>query len=518
MQYLTGKPTIPELMRQRAREQPEHVYCTFEGQSLTMSELDRRTDALAAALLATGLERGDRICLMLPNSLEHVLLFFACIKAGLVQVPVNVKHTGASLQFLLEHSQPKALIADTALAAQVLPVLDDVHLSQVFWHRGVPDGAPAAHRDLEALLVQRDTAALHGGPQPDDLLFLTYTSGTTGMPKGVMVTEKMVRATALGCILIADLKRHDVFYLWEPFYHVTGSETLVIGIMEPITLAIAARFSASRFWDECRACGATHMHFVGGVLQLLLRQPPSPQDRDHRVRIAWGGGCPVQTWNVFQDRFGVEIREGYGMTETSSFATINLDNKIGTVGTAIPWFDVRVVDIDTGEPVAANVEGQVVVKALEPGLLTAGYFNNPEATRGLVLDGWLQTGDRGYLDDEGHLIFKGRIKDSVRRRGENISAWEVERVINAHPEVEESALVGVVNEFNDEDLKIFVRRSTGATLNERDLIAWCKPKMPSFQVPRFVAFVDAFSKTPSERIQKKELSKSITDCWDGEKA
>jgi crotonobetaine/carnitine-CoA ligase len=508
--------TIVDMIARRARDEPAHVYCTFEGRSLTIAELHARSEACADALLRAGFRPGDRIAIMLRNSIDHVILFFACIRAGLVQVPINVAHVGASLSFLLEHSGPRGLVVESALAQQVRPVIDERAVPVVYWRGGVP----SAHREerdrsLETLLGHRGTPGIPA-PGPEALVYLGYTSGTTGMPKGVMLTEKMVRGTALGSILIGTPRPGDVYYLWEPIYHVTGSETLVIGVMERVTLALTDRFSASRFWDECRQAGATHIHYVGGVLQILLRQPPSPRDREHRVRIAWGGGCPVQTWRLFEERYGVELREGYGMTETSSFCTINTDRKVGSVGTSVPWFDVRVMRED-GSRAAFGEEGQIVVKELEPGMNTRGYFNNPEATRALLPDEWLRTGDRGVQEGDGHIIFRGRFKDSVRRRGENISAWEVERVINAHPLVEESALIGVTNELGDEDLKIFVRPTDGADLDASALLEWCKPRMPGFQVPRFVAFVKRFDKTPSERIRKSELSRATTDCWDAER-
>lgn len=515
MLFFDSVETIPQMLARRARENGSHVYCTFADQVLTITELERRSTRIANALFAAGFQKGDRICIMLPNSIEHVLLFFGCIKAGLVQVPVNVKHTGASLSFLLQHSDPKGVIATHEVASQLLPALAERPLPVTIWLGSLPDGAND-QMTFEDLVAAENDTPLTSLPAPADLLFLTYTSGTTGMPKGVMVTEKMVRGTALGCILVASPEPGDVFYLWEPFYHVTGSETLVLGIMREVTLALAERFSASRFWSDCRRVGATHIHYVGGVLQILLRQPPGPEDRDHKVRIAWGGGCPVQTWSLFEERYGIELREGYGMTETSSFCTMNLDRKIGSVGTNIPWFDVRISKFEGEDDADALEEGQIVVRALEPGMNTRGYFNNPEASVALFKGEWLQTGDRGYRDEDGHIIFKGRIKDSVRRRGENVSAWEVERVINGHPLVEESALIGVVNELGDEDLKIFIRVTEGASLQPQELFSWCDGKMPSFQIPRFIAFTEMFSRTPSERIRKAELSRSTSDCWDSE--
>jgi crotonobetaine/carnitine-CoA ligase len=307
----------------------------------------------------------------------------------------------------------------------------------------------------------------------------------------------------------------SVLHFWDPIYHVFGAEVLVLALMVPVTLHMVPRFSASRFWTEVRDAGASHIHFVGGVLQLLLKQPPSDLDRSHGARIAWGGGCPRDVWAAFEARFGIEIREGYGMTETSSFSTINPGGsragKLGSIGTAVDYFRVEVVD-DLGQPCAPGQPGEIRVAETEPGVLTTGYYANPEATAGALRDGWLYTGDIAEMDADGFITYHGRKKDSLRRRGENISAWEVERVVNDHPEIAESALIGVKNEIGDEDLKLFVRRIGGSTLDGATLLSWCADRMARFQVPRLVRFVDDFRKTPTQRIQKQFLSAAMDDC------
>jgi crotonobetaine/carnitine-CoA ligase len=251
------------------------------------------------------------------------------------------------------------------------------------------------------------------------------------------------------------------------------------------------------------------------VLQLLLKQPPRTDDKNHAVKIAWGGGCPVEVWREFEQRFGVEIREGYGMTETSSFSVINTSGKLGSIGKAIAYFDVEIVD-DNGQQTLPGKVGEIRVAAREAGVLVREYYRDPATTTATLRGGWLYTGDLAHMDEEGFLFFHGRKKDSLRRRGENISAWEVERVVNEHPLVVESALVGVNNEIGDEDLKLFVKPKD-VSLSASDLIAWCKPRMAAFQVPRFIAFVDDFRKTPTQRIQKQFLSRETNDCWDSER-
>jgi crotonobetaine/carnitine-CoA ligase len=332
------------------------------------------------------------------------------------------------------------------------------------------------------------------------------------------MTDRMLRASALGSIWIGDIHPGSVLHFWDPIYHVFGSEVLVLSLMVPVTLALVPRFSASRFWSEVREYGATHVHFVGGVLQLLLKQPPSSDDRSHGAMIAWGGGCPVGIWREFEERFGMQIREGYGMTETSSFSTINTAGKLGSIGKAVDYFEVEIVD-DSGAVTRPREVGEIRVAENERGVMVARYHKDTETTATTIRDGWLYTGDLAYRDEDGFIFFLGRKKDSLRRRGENISAWEVERVINDHPAVEESALIGVTNELADEDLKLFVKLKPDQQLSAADLLLWCQPRLATFQIPRFVAFVDEFPKTPTQRIQKQFLSKAVDDgCFDRERA
>jgi len=277
------------------------------------------------------------------------------------------------------------------------------------------------------------------------------------------------------------------------------------------------RFSVSNLLDEVIAEGCTHLHFLGGVIGLLLNQPPSPKDRAHRLRLAFGGGCPKSMWREFEARFGIPVFECYGMTEASSFTTVNREGRLGSVGKPLPYFEVKIADGE-GKALPAGERGEFWVREREPNLIMKGYFDNPTATSAALVDGWLRTGDVGYTDADGFFYYAGRMKDSLRRRGENISAWEVERVFADHPAIAECAVIGVENDIGDQDLKLLVRLNAGARLAPLALVQWAEPRMPRFHIPRFIAAIDAFPKTPSERIRKELLPKTTEDAWDLEKS
>lgn len=504
-----GEETIRARMDRRAREQPDHVFCRFGDRAYSFGEIDAAVNRVANGLLALGLKPGDRVGLMLPNHPDHVVAIFALAKVGLVRVPVNTHAKGAALDYHFKLFEPRALIVDAAYEGQVAPVLGACPVAHVIW-RG-KSGTPG----FERLAAHDDSRPPAIAPGPDDILALTPSSGTTGPPKGVLKSDRTLRAGPMGTRRLTGMKPGDVFLLWEPLHHGAGVAVLIAAIIEPITLALVERFSASQFWDEARRYDVTHIHFLGGVIALLLKQPPRPDDRRHKVRVAWGGGCPPGLGPAFEQRFGVKIREGYGLSELITFVTINPDGPLGSIGQPLSYYDLKLIGAD-GIEVPVGEAGEIAARPRVPGLGFLGYFRNDEASRAAMRGNWFCTGDLARRDAQGFLTYAGRKMESIRRRGVNISAWEVERIVGAHEAIEECALIGVPSEMGDEDLKLFVRLKPDQNLDPLDLVRWCEPRMAYFQIPRYVAVIDEFPKTPTQRIRKGELSRATADCWDVE--
>jgi crotonobetaine/carnitine-CoA ligase len=478
-----------ELFRSIVTTEPARVFAIVDGAPLDFGVLDARSDAMALALRGLGAARGDRVAVMLPNGVEALALVFALAKAGLVWVPLNTALVGDGLRYILGHAKPRIVVTDGASV-------------------GALRQAGATMIVQPAALAAPTDGRFEGAPpSPADDFAIGYTSGTTGPPKGVRVSHRMLRLAGEGVLLVSEARDGDVMFMWEPLYHIGGAQMVVVPLLRRAVLHLVPRFSASRFWDEVIAAGATHIHYLGGILQILLKQPVDPKERAHRVRVAWGGGAPAEIWDAVRTRFGVELRECYGMTEASSFSTANRNGAQGSVGTAMPWFEVTLF----GPP---GERGEIIVRARDPLALTQGYLDNPEATAKALRDGALHTGDSGSFDAEGNLHFHGRLSDSARVRGENVGAWEVESVAAQHPDIADCAMIGVAAEVGEQEIKLFVQPKPGVALDPAALSAWLEGRLARHQRPRYIAVVEGFERTPSQRIMKHRLSRATEDAWD----
>ena len=480
---------------------PRRVFARVSGRDLTFGALEARSATLANWLRTNGVDTGDRVALMLRNSEAALALMLAIARAGAVWVPVNTQAVGDNLAYVLSHAGPRVIVADPDLVPTIATCGAALQCATV-----------VSCDALGSLAAPTPSGALAVLPA-DEPFAIMYTSGTTGRPKGVLVSHRMLRLAGEAAALVSAAENGDVFYVWEPLFHIGGAQLIVLPLIRDVTLVISDRFNAGSFWADLQACGATHMHFLGGILQILLKQRPGPLDRTHGVRIAWGGGCPRDVWEPFATRFGVEIRECYGMTECSSFTTANLDNTVASIGKPLPWFNVALVDL-AGKPVADGERGEMVVRQRLPGALTRGYFNDPDATAKAFHDGTFRTGDLASHDAAGNLYFHGRMTDSVRVRGENVAAAEVEDVARKHPAVEDCAMIGVAADVGEGDIKLFVKLKAGMNVVPQELSDWLAPRLARYQRPRYIAIVKEFERTPSQRIMRHELSKRTDDAWD----
>jgi carnitine-CoA ligase len=514
-QLVAGMPTdasagwrIPSrspaaVLAELAGNSPDRLFLRFGDREVTFAEMQHDVAYLADALSGVGVGVGSRVALALENCVEHVALIFALFRLGAQWVPVNPKLRGDPLGHLLRDAAPSHVV--TRVGSEVARQIVRTGLTAADAHHAGHDFVPGLGADLAVLplaTVRRDQSTDAG------VAAIMYTSGTTGPAKGVIVTQRMFWAAALGCMVVTDARPGDVLYLWEPVYHIGGAQILLIPLIAEVSLAVAPAFSARRFWADVAAAGATHIHYLGGILQILQKQAPSPAERSHQVRIGWGAGATGPLYQACRERFGITLHECYGMTETSSVVTVNKRGPEYGVGFALPWFEVRVAD--AGE---SRRTGEILVRAKTEGLTTPGYLNTGAGPGGRSGE-WLATGDIGSVGDAGDLHFHGRQTDSVRHRGENVSAWEIETTFNQHPGVARCAVVGIPAEIGEEEIAMLVVPAPDIPVGAHELADWAQGRLADFQIPRYIGIVPGLPLTPSQRVAKKLIRLDVSALVD----
>jgi carnitine-CoA ligase len=509
--------TISELLVARAKDSGERMFCSFLGRRITFANLLDGVQQMAGVLVEAGVQPGDRVGFMLPSSVEHIELYLAASWIGAIAVPFSIHLKSAGLELQLKSCNPRIFLADRIHAQAVRKALEGLpRRPSVVW---LAEGTDlAAEANLNGLLrtsrAQRQ-AVLRGLEDP---LAINYTSGTTGAPKGVVLSEQWYWVGAKNAAILSHAQRDDIFLLWEPFYHIAAWMTVMIALQKGLGIRMVERFSASRLWDQVAEAGVTKLHYLGGLVNIILAQPVVEAERDNTVSIAWGAACPADSWRKFEERFELEVREGYGISEGQNFTHLNLRGVVGSIGTPVEEFESWLVD-DHGTRVGPKVVGEIVLKPKLPGVVMSGYFGEPEKTAEVLrADGCVYTGDTAVIDQEGNFFFKGRKKDALRRRGENVSAWEVERVLNAAPGVEESAVVGVASPMGDQDILAVVKLRDGAAPDPLEITKYCGEHLAYYQVPRFIQFVEDFPRGPTQRIRKSEIEINLATAWDAENA
>lgn len=455
------------------------------------------------AFAAAGIGPGDRVGLLLDNGVDFIACFFGIARLGAVAVTVNTALRGETLEYILSHAQVRVVVAEPALVQYVEGAA--VSTIEVVWMPNDLDGRPQGRRTLPVLRAPGDVAAI------------AYTSGTTGRPKGVMLTDHGYPRAASWFAESLSLTRDDVLYTCLPLFHVNAQHLSLCGSLAAgAELALERKFSASRFWETITEARATSFNLIGAMLGILHLQPVSAAERKHRVRVACVAPVPPSIHRECEERFGLTLVDGYGLTETTPGIAYNLDGRLGSCGRPAPYVDLAIVD-DQGAPVAARVHGEITARPLEDGIFMAGYYRDPDATAAAFREGWFHTGDRGYVDEDGCLYFIDRLKDAIRRRGEMISPGEIERVAVQCGGVAEAAVVGVPSEIpgGEDDIALFVSATVGAHFDFDDLASFCRSRLPRFMVPRYYGVVDEFPRTETQRIQKVELRRrGVTGCFD----
>lgn len=509
--------TLPQLLDRRVALSPDACFVSFDGEVVTYAGFRQRAEQAAAALADVGVSRGSTVGVMLPNCVEFLDLWFGSALLGAVLVPINTGLRGESLAHVLEHSACEVLVAEAELTAACDAVLPAGHGPRVRFARGSGSAWPSAADWLAGAYAPPPRPIL----DPADTASILYTSGTTGPAKGVLNRHNAFNAAASEfCRRYVEARAEDVLYTSLPLFHVNAAMLSAAGAMvSGLPLVLAPRFSASGILDDARAHGATVFNYIGAMLTMIAKQPRREDDADNPLRLAIGGAAPAELWRAFEARFGLSIVEIYGLTETATFCLGSppAETRVGKIGLPVSWAEVRIQDAD-GNSCPTGEAGEIVVRSTRENVLFAGYHKNPDATAQAMAGGWFHTGDRGRRDEQGYFEFIDRIKDVIRRRGENISSFEVERVVDGHPAVAQCAAVGVPADVGEEDVMIVVVPVAGQAIDPAELIEFCRSRMGTYMVPRYVQVTDSLPRTATERVQKYALraQAATAEKWDRE--
>ncbi len=514
-----GEQTLPALLQRQAEAYGDRPLVRFGETERSYVDVRDAAARAAGSLGAAGVVPGDRVGAMCENRLELLDLILGCAWAGAIAVPINTASRGAQLEHMMANSGARLMLADSALVS-VLDALPEAVSLERIWNVGEPVDATRSRREVLPMPPWGDAVPAHP-VGPGDTAAILYTSGTTGPSKGVCCPQAQLYWWGVLVSESLGVKAGDVLYTCLPLFHTNALTAFVQALVSGGTYVLGERFSASRFWSRATDCGADVTYLLGAMVSILLNRPPEPGEREHSVRTALAPATPPHAFRRFHERFGVQLVEGYGSTETNCTiaAPTPLEGRAGYMGPARSEFDVRVVD-EHDEPVSDGQAGELVMRHTEPWSFANGYWAMPEVTVRAWRNLWFHTGDRVIREPDGWYRFIDRTKDAIRRRGENISSWEVEQALVEHPAVAAAAAFPVPSPLGEDDVMVAVVLEAGAELGRGALIAHCEPRLPYFAVPRYVEFVDELPLTENGKVRKQVLrDRGVTAAtWDRETA
>lgn len=508
--------TLPHILRRQAAAFGEHAALSIAGVRWTHAQAPLNVARRAAMLERAGVRRGDRVALMCGNRIECLETFLACGWMGAVAVPLNTAAMGPQIQYFLANSGARLLVMEDAFIERLQTAdLSQCELAKI-WIVGSALNAVegvecTAYPD--AADTQPAEAADVG---PGDLLAILYTSGTTGPSKGVTCPHAQFYWWGAHTARILGVGQGDVLATTLPLFHINALNTYAQAALTGAEVVFLPRFSASGFWPAMQSCGATVVYLLGAMVPILLAQPEGEGERNHRVRIGLGPGVPAHSGQAFRQRCGVQLLEGYGSTETNFVIASRPDApRGGVMGWLQPGFEARV----GGEADAALPDGEageLLLRARESHVFASGYFNMPDKTEEAWRNGWFHTGDRVVREADGAFRFIDRMKDAIRRRGENISSYEVEQVLLSHPSVATVAVYPVQSELAEDEVMASLIARPEARIDPQELARYCEARLPYFAIPRYMDVVQELPRTENGKIQKYKLrERGVTpSTWD----
>jgi carnitine-CoA ligase len=520
--YPAHRWTLGSLLASRAGSAGEREFLVFGDRSWTFSQTLLEVDRTAAMLQARGIGAGHRVGVMSLNHPSTVFVLFALARLGAVMVPVNPEFRAEEARYVLSHAEVSGVICSPAALETVRAALAPTPLRPWLMLNesqadvaSAPQGGPASPELFDAAVQLASEAAPAAAPpaeQADAPCVFIYTSGTTGFPKGVMHSQRNVVLAGEGFVQRMYLQPDDRLMCILPMFHINALFYSLSGALcAGAALILISRFSASRFWADVARYRATEVNTMAAVSTILMRRPRDEFVPGHALRKIYGAPFTAEIYRVFNEEFGVpNLIEGYGMSEIPGALNNPFlgPHKIGSMGQpsrhpnpALRLAELRVVD-DEGTELPDGQAGELVVKTP---MVMKGYYRDPQQTEAAFRDGWFLTGDLAWRDADGYFWFVARKKDIIRRRGENISGAELDRIVELHPDVTQAAAIAVPTELGDDEILVAATLRPGATLTAQGLADWVRERLAAAKVPRYVVFVDALPQTATHRVAKFKL-------------
>jgi len=500
--------TFRKALEDRAEKRPEEVFILFEDQAVSNKDVDNSVNCIANGLSGLGVKMGDNVALFLPNRPEFVYTYLGNAKIGAVNVIISPLYTAREVKFFLNHSEAGTILTSHKLLDTIWKIKEDCpKLENIIC---IDEELHPGTISFRELMNGSSSIAPPVEVKGDDIAGIQYTSGTSsGIPKGVLYSNESFGFSAKEWNKACQVTSESRIITVSQFVHANGVLAMLMSLFSGASFAFPEEFSASKFWGLVERWTPTHFVTVAAFLSILLTLSRSKEEAQNSISVIFSVAASNR-YKEITERFDTELLDCFAMSETAGTMTpIPIDGKykIGSAGYPHAGVEMRIFD-EAGKEVPAGVPGEIVIK--NPTMFK-GYYKNPEATEEAMRGGWFHTGDIAYMDEDGCLWFVDRKKDIVRRGGENISSREVEEVLNSHPRILESALIGVPDKVLGEEVKAYVIPKQGeAPPTSEEIIDYCRERLAKFKVPRYIEYKENFPKTPSGKIKKvvlKEESK-----------
>ncbi len=500
-----------ELLEEKTKQHPHHEFLYFQNTTYTLQQMDERANSLANYLLTLGAQPKKGLAIMLENSPEFLDTFIATQKIGMYSVPINISLRGDSLLYILNHSDAEFLVIEENL----LPVLEKIKDKILNIRHILIKSDGVTQYNLPPFTTHTLNNAYSTSPKKPEIVwnknsicFILYTSGTTGLPKGVVYRYNNTMVKLLSVIAYTFYRKEDVFYTCLPLFHANALLlTFTVGLHRCCKVALAKKFSASKFWDDIYRYKVTTFNTIGAIIPILTKQPVKDIENKHNVRLVISAACPVDEWDRFEKRFNVKLYEGYGAVDGGGKIIMNVGNAPkGSIGKPGPGMKYRIID-EWGNDVPVGIPGELVFVS-KSNTRSIEYYKNEKASSEKQSGKIIHTGDLVKRDKNGYLYFVGRKAEFLRIKGENVSAYEVEQAILKHPSILEAAVYAVPSELAEDEIMAQISLVESALLKEHELVEFLQDHLPKFAIPRYIKIANEFPKTETQRIMKKELEKA----------